>query len=256
MIFYFTATGNSLYAARMLNDGEPISIAQAVHNEDKKYRAERIGVVCPVYGHEMPQLVKEFLSSGTFDTEYFYLILTYGARHGGAAELAAGFLKTTQISPAYIATLLMVDNFLPVFDMNEEMKLDKDVDENLQKLRDDIHMGVRGISEVTDEDRAVHAQFVKMASKMPAFAVKHMYRVTGKCVSCGTCIKVCPKGCYSLGARKAEWSYEGCIGCMACIHACPSKAIRLNMPEKNAKARYRNPHVPLADIIRANHQTE
>ena len=33
-------------------------------------------------------MVKEFLHKATFDTDYFYMILTYGNRHGGAAELA------------------------------------------------------------------------------------------------------------------------------------------------------------------------
>lgn len=44
MIFYFTATGNSLYVAKTL-EAQPISMAQAIHDEDKVYRAERIGIV-------------------------------------------------------------------------------------------------------------------------------------------------------------------------------------------------------------------
>lgn len=44
--------------------------------------------MAPVYGHEVPVMVKEFLHKATFDTDYFYMILTYGNRHGGAAELA------------------------------------------------------------------------------------------------------------------------------------------------------------------------
>ena len=59
MVFYFTATGNSLYVAKQL-EPRPVSIAQAVHDSEKVYRAERIGIVCPVFGHEMPELVKEF----------------------------------------------------------------------------------------------------------------------------------------------------------------------------------------------------
>lgn len=40
----------------------------------------------------------------------------------------------------------------------------------------------------------------------------------------------------------------------ACAHACPQKAIALTVPEKNPNARYRNEHVSLQEIIRANHQ--
>ena len=87
MIFYFTATGNSLYAARYLEE-ELISIPQVMDQEKLEFAGERIGVVCPVYGHEVPPMVKEFLKKASFKTEYFYMVLTYGNRHGGAAELA------------------------------------------------------------------------------------------------------------------------------------------------------------------------
>lgn len=86
MVFYFTATGNSLYAARQL-DCECYSIPQEMHGE-MLYKAETIGIVCPVCDHEMPQLVKDFIAQASFVTDYLYLILTYGNRHGGASELA------------------------------------------------------------------------------------------------------------------------------------------------------------------------
>lgn len=57
MIFYFTATGNSLYAAKQMDDNR-ISIAQAVHDRKKIYTADRIGIVCPIFGHEMPHPVR------------------------------------------------------------------------------------------------------------------------------------------------------------------------------------------------------
>ena len=44
--------------------------------------------------------------------------------------------------------------------------------------------------------------------------------------------------------------------CFACVQNCPQKAIKLTMPERNPDARYRNPHVSLADIQRANRQKE
>lgn len=40
MLFYFTATGNSLYVAKQL-DADRISIAQAVHDKEKKYTAHQ-----------------------------------------------------------------------------------------------------------------------------------------------------------------------------------------------------------------------
>ena len=57
MIFYFTGTGNSLYVAKEL-DEEIISIPQVIKQERLEFAADSIGIVCPVYGHEMPGMVK------------------------------------------------------------------------------------------------------------------------------------------------------------------------------------------------------
>ena len=126
MVFYFTATGNSLYVAKEL-EARPVSIAPAIHEPNKVYRADRIGIVCPIFGHEMPELVKDFLKAARFETDYFYILLTYGNRHGGAAELAKAYVEELGIHPDYINVILMVDNFLPGFDMEEQKQLDKKV---------------------------------------------------------------------------------------------------------------------------------
>ena len=44
MVFYFTATGNSLYVAKQMDDNR-ISIAQAIHDNKKIYAADKIGIV-------------------------------------------------------------------------------------------------------------------------------------------------------------------------------------------------------------------
>lgn len=100
VVFYFTATGNSLYAAKQLEE-QPVSIAQAIHDKQPVYQAEKIGIVCPVFGHEVPALVRKFLDRSVFQTPYFYMILTYGNRHGGAAELAESMLENMGI-PCFV----------------------------------------------------------------------------------------------------------------------------------------------------------
>jgi len=255
MVFYFTATGNSLYAAKQL-DETCVSIAQAIHDSDMTYQADKIGIVCPVFGHEVPALVREFLEKATFQTPYFYMVLTYGNRHGGAAELAETMLEELGIHPSYINVLLMVDNFLPAFDMNEQKALDKKVDEHIQQIREDIEAGRQYISSVTDSDRAAHQEYLARMAKMPPDAFSHIYRITDECIGCEICTKVCPKNCFTIEGQKSVWHSEGCITCMACIHACPMMAIQMNMPEKNAKARYRNENISICEIVDANNQKE
>lgn len=59
MVFYFTATGNSLYVAKFI-DEYPVSIPQVIKNSSI-YSDNQIGIVCPVYCGEIPNTVKEFL---------------------------------------------------------------------------------------------------------------------------------------------------------------------------------------------------
>lgn len=87
MIFYFTGTGNSLYAAKTL-DNNLISIPQIMNSENLVFEDDKIGIVCPIYGHEMPEMVKEFIRKSELHTDYLYIILTYGNRHASAVELA------------------------------------------------------------------------------------------------------------------------------------------------------------------------
>ena len=253
MVFYFTATGNSLYAAKQMDENR-ISIAQAIHDNKKIYTADRIGIVCPIFGHEMPQLVKEFLRVSRFETDYFYILLTYGSRHGGAAELAKEYVESLGMHPAYINVILMADNFLPGFDMEEERLLDKKVEEQISRIQADIAERKTCISPVTKEDRNVHRAFLAYITQTGSEAVHDLYEITNECVGCGICAKVCPKKCFHLEGQKSVWNSEDCISCMACIHSCPMMAIRLKMPEKNPHARYRNENISLCEIVEANNQ--
>ena len=171
MVFYFTGTGNSLYVAKRLEE-KPISIPQIIRNETQEFTADVIGIVAPIYGHEMPPMVKEFVQKAVFHADYFYIILTYGNRHGGASELAETFCRECGIAPSYINVLLMVDSWLPGFDMNEQRLMDKKTEENLSEIIADIHDRKRMISKVTDTDREVHQQFLQNMEKLPEDAWK------------------------------------------------------------------------------------
>lgn len=253
MIFYFTGTGNSLYIAKQL-DENIVSIPQVIKNEELKFTADKIGVVCPIYGHEMPKMVKEFLAKAEFNTSYFYIILTYGALHGGAAELAQSYLASIGKSADYINSIVMVDNFLPNFDMDQQRKINKKIDKNLAKIKENISARKRMVQKAGMQ-KFVHTMYMKMVNNQPE-TVWAVYSVTDACIGCGICTKVCPAACVSVVDGKAKHELTNCQACYACVHACPQKAIGFNlpMPEKNPNARYRHEDISLEEIIAANNQ--
>ena len=215
MLFYFTGTGNSLYVAKGL-ERQPISIPQVMHREDLIFSDDRIGIVAPIYGHEVPAMVREFLEKATFQTPYFYMILTYGNRHGGAAELAQELCARCGIPVRYINLVHMVDNWLPVFDMEEEQ---------LAAIQTDVAQKVAWIAPVTEADRAAHQAFLAGMRLAPPDAWQHLLRVTQDCIGCGICQKLCPAGAITVQDNLSHIDESLCLSCGQCAVKCPRHAI-------------------------------
>lgn len=173
------------------------------------------------------------------------------ARHGRDQEFSADSIG---IAVNYINVIMMADNWLPGFDMNEQKKADKKIEENMAEILADLAAHKNMISEVTDTDRIVHQQFLDCMAQMPADAWQHLLRVTDDCVGCGICERVCPSASVLIEEGKAVHIPGNCQTCLACAHACPQKAVQLTIPEVNPKARYRNEHISLQEIIEANCQ--
>ena len=152
----------------------------------------------------------------------------------------------------YITSILMVDNYLPVFDMAEQMGMDKHVEEQLTAAVQAVSRRERGIPEATEEGRKLHAQVAAMNREQPAFNDGSQITVLEGCIGCGVCRSVCPVGNFYLEGGKARRKQTTCEFCLVCAQNCPQKAIGLSMADKNPKARYRNPHISLQEIIDAN----
>lgn len=253
MLFYFTSTGNSLYVARQFEEN-PISIPQVIHESNLWFEDETIGIIWPIYAGEPPKMVLEFLKKATFKTDYLYMILTYGKDDSDAPEYIHNLCRKFGLRIDYIHSILMVDNYLPSFDMNEEKSIDKKIDEQLQVVLADVKARKKGIPEASQESRDFHARATKIFAENPGLINGEQITITDKCVGCGICTKVCPVGCFYIEDRKSKRKQNTCEFCLACANNCPEKAITMSISDKNPNARFRNEHITLQDIIKSNQQ--
>lgn len=269
IILYFTATGNSLYVARQLADEgtELFSIPQLVKQGYYELEADEIGIVYPIYGHMPPNMVRQFIKKVKLTASYKFAVLTYGNRKCSAVEIWDEISRKAGHSFDYITTIIMVDNWLPNFDMAEQIKIDKHIPENLQRISADLAVQKRWHEPVTEKERQQHAGFMERSGADPEVGFllrseKYFTVVEESCIGCAVCAEVCPRGNYELTSQGVKMEGD-CEFCFACIQNCPQKAILFaHLPEDrllargevNPNARYRNEHVSLWSIKEANRQ--
>lgn len=268
VVLYFTGTGNCLYIARQLagKEGEILSIPQLMRKKQFEIEADEIGLVYPIYGHMPPYMVREFIKKAQLKAEYKFAVLTYGMRKCNAVEIWDGISRKAGNVFDYIGTIVMVDNWLPNFDMNDQMKIDKHIPENLAKITSDLSNRRRWHEPVTQEEREQHEGFMSLSGLDPevGFLMKadRSFRVTDDCIHCGICTYVCPRGNYQLTGQGVKMQGD-CEFCFACIQNCPQRAIQFKKnedgtwpdgSEKNPNARYRNENVSLMELKLANNQ--
>ncbi|MDR2481948.1 MAG: EFR1 family ferrodoxin [Spirochaetaceae bacterium] len=251
-VLYFSATGNCLYVAKRLG-GELLSIPQLQKKGIYEITGDVVGIVCPVYGFTLPNLVKEYLEKATIKAEYVFSIMTFGNLSIAALTQMKKAFEKQGVQLHYSNQIRMVDNYLPIFEVSSQLKKNKD--ESIEVKINNI------VSDIKERKQSCvkHGGFQKSISNIISalWGNKKMvnkrdnnFTVSELCNGCGTCRNVCPVGNIA-GSGKPEYQHR-CEFCLACIHLCPKNAIHLK--NERSDKRFINPHVKLSELIQANKQ--
>ena len=122
IVFYFTASGNSLYVAKHLSE-QPISIPQVLKNGPMEFEADEIGLVFPDYQGKAPNIVQEFAQKVKLKANYMFSVITYGLDNCLVTELWAEYAKQYGWNLDYINVVLMQDVYLDMFDQDQQRQL-------------------------------------------------------------------------------------------------------------------------------------
>ncbi|AJA46459.1 4Fe-4S ferredoxin [Clostridium pasteurianum DSM 525 = ATCC 6013] len=245
-ILYFTATGNNLYLAKRIGN-EYYSIPKLMKERQFEFEDEKIGIVFPVYFLGIPKIVEEFLNKAKLKSKYIFAVASYGGFSGAATRHLLEIGKRNGIEFSYINEILMVDNYLPMFDINKEMEKEpkKNIEENLQKIIWDIQFKREYINKHSIIRNSIRF-LIKNLSKKSQFEKK--FSIGDNCNSCKICEKVCPVD--NIQVHNKPVFKDNCQQCLACINHCPQKAIRIK--GEKSTARFINQNIRLREIIDAN----
>lgn len=250
-VCYFTASGNSLYVARQIG-GTLLSIPQLMKQDQIEISDDAVGIVAPCYAVEMPMMVRAFIERARIQTDYFFFVYTYGMGYGEAFAHVKLATEQKGLKLSYINAIQMVDNYLPIFDQQEQIDTlpQKNVEAQIDRLLDDLRARRLQQVDVNDEQKTMIAQYrTQLGEPILRKDTAQGYIVNENCIHCGICAKVCPADNIRVTASEVLFG-DHCEVCYACLHNCPQKAIHLQ--QEAGTARFRNEHVALKDIIASN----
>lgn len=250
--FYLTATGNSLYVAKRIG-GELYSIPQMLKEGRREFEDEAIGFVFPCYGLGLPRLVIDFIQKAQFRAGYFFAVMTYGNMAASGLRHMEKVGREAGIQFNYTNEILMIDNYLPLFKIEDQLKKEdsKKIEEQVDRIVSEIKarqkkLTRKGVGSVAFS-KIIHNFF----SRKQFDDGDKRFIVQDNCNNCKICEKVCPKN--NIKVEGTPTFLHKCDGCYSCIHHCPQKAIHLKA--ERSEARFMNRHVKLQEIIAANNQS-
>ncbi|MCD8165343.1 MAG: EFR1 family ferrodoxin [Bacteroides sp.] len=126
MIFYFSATGNSLQVAKAIaraQEEELISVTECFKKGTFEFtlrQDEKIGFVFPVYFYGLPTIITQFigrLKLNNYYLQYIFAICTCGGSSGHALYRLRTEIARKHLWFNYGNTILLPDNYILLFNL-------------------------------------------------------------------------------------------------------------------------------------------
>ena len=254
VIFYYTGSGNSLWAARLLakelGDTELIAISGYTAGKVEP-GLEAAGLVFPVHMWGVPPPVLKFTEElKSLQPQYMFAL---GVNAGAVANTLVqlkSVLKKKNLTLNSGFSIKMPSNYIPWRGPGTK--------EYQQQCFDTAGQKIEQIAVVIKNKETRPVEKGPLWQRIVFTAIYHLatpnlpkmdrsFKADEKCNKCGICAKVCPAQNISLSDGKPVWNHK-CEQCFACLEWCPQAAIQFG---KNTVKypRYHQPEIELRDML-------
>lgn len=245
MIFYFSGTGNSWFAARQLAEelgDELISVNQCLKTGEKRcFQSERpLVFVAPAYAWRMPKVVENWIQETEFSgSPDAYFILTCGGSVGNAAAHAKKLCADKKLRFLGLTPVAMPNNYVALSNTPDKAECAA-IMQNAKKRISELGALIQKGEEfpqapISLKDRMSSGPVNTLFYSL--FVHDKGFTASDACISCGKCALRCPLNNISLSGGKPVWN-GNCTHCMACIGGCPTKAIEYKSASKGNRRYY------------------
>lgn len=234
MIFYFSGTGNSAWAARQLarligDEAYDITSLKELPDMDN---ARPIGFVFPVYAWGAPEIMARFVKKLPRPQVFTFGVCTCGSDAGLAMKQLS---KLYPLSSSY--NLVMPNNYIIGSDTDDEGEILRKLTAaraELDRISGEIQRRERVYRVHEGRLAGIKSSFVNYGFNRFARSAKPFF-AEDSCNGCGLCVENCPAHAITLREAKPVWAAQ-CYQYMRCINECPKQAIQYG---KATAGRYR-----------------
>ena len=257
MIFYFTGTGNSLYAASNVAEAQEdrvFSIAKLMDQNKDVYHYELgenelLGFVFPIFAWAPPKMVLDFIKRlDVTGKPYAFYLSTCGNDEGSTAKKIRKALASKGLALDSSFSLQMPNNYVLGFDVDpkdlEKEKL-KAAEQMLSEINKTISQRRKNVN-LTIPGRFPELKTALVNPMFNRFALNtKQFSADDTCTSCGICEKICPVHTIKV-EDKPVWG-KACTQCLGCINRCPVHAIQYGKGTAR-KGRYYHPDLNRLEV--------
>ncbi|MDD3719499.1 MAG: EFR1 family ferrodoxin [Actinomycetota bacterium] len=274
-IFYFSGTGNSLFAARGLEQRIPetqlIPIAALVGRESITTSAEAVGLVFPIHGMTLAIPVKRFLKKLDLrGSDYVFAVAT---RHNTPHDAFAVIDRSLRRQGRSLDAFFTLNMALNDPKLKEWRPLSEEETAELERealARMDAIAGTVLRRETFREEDAPPYSLEENLSAPMAWIIVRLVALgmfyaefdgardyffsDEKCTGCAICEKVCLSGKIEMRGEGPLWRKDvKCHLCYACLNYCPEQAVQIKSKwwmksYTEVKGRYSHPYASASEI--------